>query len=202
MMAEDVREWITLTGTVVSLEPLSIEHAGALLEAARSDQIWRHTLDRPQTIQVMEDYIARALSDRDNQDAIPFAVRHIETGRFIGCTRYVNIAPARRGLEIGYSWYAPEFWRTAVNTECKLLLLKHAFETMHCIRVELVVNAHNTRSRTAILRLGAIEEGTLRSRMMRRDGERIDAVFFSILEAEWPAVKATLEGAMKSGGRT
>lgn len=196
-----VPQSITLTGQVVSLEPLSMEHVDTLLEAAQSEQIWVHTLDKPQRIEDMQDYITRALGDRDNNTSIPFAVRHIETNRFIGCTRYVNIAPLRRGLEIGYTWYRPEFWRTSVNTECKYMLLKHSFETLGCIRVEFQVNSENARSRAAVLRLGAVEEGVLRSRMVRRDGQRFDAVCFSILDSEWPAVKARLEDALNSPTR-
>lgn len=188
---------ITLTGQVVSLEPLLMDHASALLDAARSEEIWQHTLDQPQSAEAMRDYIARALAERDGGTAIPFVVRHIATNRFIGCTRYVSIAPLRRGLEIGYTWYTPEFWRTAVNTECKYLLLKHAFQTLRYIRVEFMVNAANTRSRVAVLRLGATEEGVLRSRMVRRTGERFDGVVFSILDREWPVVKAKLEGTIR-----
>jgi len=144
------------------------------------------------------DYVARALGDRDLGTAVPFAVRHISTNRLIGSTRYTNIAPQGRCLEIGYTWYAPEYWGTGVNTECKYLLLEHAFETLGCIRVEFQVNKDNARSRAAVLRLGAVEEGVLRSRMVRRNGERIDAVFFSILDNEWPAVKARLERALNA----
>ncbi len=193
---------ILLTGQVVRLEPLSMEHADALLEAAQSEEIWLHTLDKPRTMEAMQDYIARALGERDNKTAIPFAVRHIKTNRFIGCTRYVSIAPLRRGLEIGFTWYAPQFWRTSVNTECKYLLLKYAFETLQYIRVEFQMMSENARSRAAILRLGAIEEGILRSRLVRRDGQRFDSIFFSILDNEWPTVKAKLEGALKSSGHT
>ena len=193
---------ITLTGQAVSLEPLSMAHADALLEAAQSEEIWLYTLDQPRTREAMQDYIARALGDRDGKTAIPFAVRHLQTDRFIGCTRYVNIAPLRRGLEIGFTWYAPQFWRTAVNTECKYLLLKHAFETLRCLRVEFQTMPGNARSRAAILRLGAMEEGLLRSRIVRRDGERFDSIFFSILDHEWPTVKARLEDALKSRAAT
>lgn len=193
---------ITLTGQVVSLEPLSMEHADALLEAAQSEEIWLHTIDKPQTMEAMQDYIARALGERDNNTAIPFTVRHITTSRFIGCTRYVSIAPLRRGLEIGFTWYAPQFWRTAVNTECKYLLLKYAFETLQYIRVEFQTMSANARSRAAILRLGAIEEGILRSRMVRRDGQRFDSIFFSILDNEWPAIKAKLEDALRYSAQT
>src|ERR1700694_1811763 len=189
---------ITLTGQVVSLEPPSMTHADALLAAAHSEEIWLHTLDKPRTTEAMHDYIARALGERDNKTGIPFAVRLIQTNRFIGSTRYVNIAPPRRGLEIGFTWYTPHYWRTAVNTECKYLLLKHAFETLRYIRVEFQANSENARSRAAILRLGATEEGTLRARMVRRDGQRFDGVFFSILDTEWPRVKAKLEDALKS----
>ena len=199
---QSVPQPITLTGRVVSLEPLSFEHAGPLLEAAQSNEIWLHTLDRPQTVEAMQDYIARALGERDNKTAIPFVVRHIKTNRFIGCTRYVNIAPSRRGLEIGFTWYAPQFWRTAVNTECKYLLLQHAFETLLYIRVEFQTMAANARSRAAILRLGAMEEGTLRSRMVRRNGQAFDSVFFSILDTEWPAVKRKLEAALQSSAHS
>jgi N-acetyltransferase len=194
-----VPQSVTLAGQTVSLEPLSMEHAGALLEAAQSDEIWLHTLDKPQTMDAMQDYIARALGEQDGKTAIPFAVRHIATNRFIGSTRYVNIAPLRRGLEIGYTWYAPQFWRTSVNTGCKYLLLKHAFETLRYIRVELQAMVDNARSRAAILRLGAVEEGVLRSRIVRRNGQRFDSVFFSILDDEWPGVKARLEKTMRAG---
>ncbi|HEV3204961.1 MAG TPA: GNAT family N-acetyltransferase, partial [Gemmataceae bacterium] len=169
-MNGQVPQPITLTGQVVSLEPLSMEHADQLLEAAQSEEIWLYTLDQPRTMEAMHDYIARALGERDNKTALPFAVRHIKTNRFIGSTRYASIAPLRRGLEIGFTWYAPQFWRTAVNTECKYLLLKHAFETLQYIRVEFQTMAANARSRAAILRLGAMEEGLLRSRMVRRSG--------------------------------
>jgi N-acetyltransferase len=197
-MNSRVPQPITLAGPTVSLEPLSMEHAGELLEAAQSEEIWLHTLDKPRTIDAMQDYIARALGERDNKTSIPFAVRHIETNRFIGSTRYANIAPLRGGLEIGYTWYAPKFWRTSVNTECKYLLLKHAFETLQYIRVELQAMVDNARSRAAILRLGAIEEGVLRSRIVRRNGQRFDSVFFSILDNEWPGVKVRLEGLLKA----
>lgn len=188
---------ITLTGRIVSLEPLSASHIDALLVAARSEDIWLHTVDQPRTIESMKAYIARALAERDSKTAVPFVVRHLATDRLIGGTRYVNIAPQRRGLEIGYTWYAPEYWRTAVNTECKYLLLRHAFETLKYIRVEFQVNSRNTRSRAAVLRLGAVEEGLLRSRMVRYDGTRLDSVVFSIIDSEWPAVKARLQAALE-----
>ena len=186
-------EPITLEGQVVRLEPLSFEHAPDLLAAAQTEEIWRYTLDDPRTGEAMHAYIERALAEREAGAAMPFAVRHRATGRAIGSTRFAAISRANRGVEIGWTWYAPEFWRTAVNTESKYLLLRHAFETLGCIRVELKTDARNTRSRTAITRLGAVEEGTLRSKVIMRDGYRRDSVYFSILDREWPAVKARLE---------
>jgi len=185
---------VTLEGRVVRLEPLSHAHEAELLAAAQSEEIWRVTLDDPRTPELMQSYVTRAIRDREAGLALPFAVRHRALDRIIGSTRYHNVAHSDRGLEVGFTWYAPEFWRTAVNTECKYLLLTHAFEKLGCIRVELKTDARNSRSRAAILRLGAREEGTLRSKVIMRDGHRRDSVHFSILDHEWPSVKLRLEG--------
>ena len=184
---------VTLSGTHVVLEPLAPDHVPDLLAAAQSDEIWRLTIDDPRTPAAMHDYVMRALAAREAGQALPFAVRHRASDTVIGCTRYHAISHADLGVEIGFTWYAPAFWRTAVNTECKYLLLTHAFERLGCIRVELKTDARNSRSRTAILRLGAVEEGTLRSKVIMRDGHRRDSVYYSILDREWPAVKAGLE---------
>ena len=157
------------------------------------EEIWRVTLDDPRTPQEMHAYVSRALADRDAGTAFPFAVRHLAEGRVVGATRYHSISFANRSVEIGFTWYSPRFWRTGVNTECKYLLLTHAFERLGCIRVEFKTDARNARSRAAILRLGATEEGTLRSKVIMRDGHRRDSVYFSILDREWPAVKKRLE---------
>lgn len=198
-MPPDIPGWngdrpalVTLRGTHVALEPLAMGHVPELLEAAQSDEIWRWTIDDPRTPATMEDYVTRALAARDAGQALPFAVRHLASDAVIGCTRYHAISRADLGLEIGFTWYAPAFWRTAVNTECKYLLLTHAFERLGCIRVELKTDARNARSRAAILRLGAVEEGTLRSKVIMRDGHRRDSVYFSILDHEWPAVRRRL----------
>ncbi|HYJ79277.1 MAG TPA: GNAT family N-acetyltransferase [Longimicrobiaceae bacterium] len=185
-------EPVVLTGRTVRLEPLAPEHEAALTEAGRSPEIWRYTLS-PMGAELMQPYLAKALADRDAGTALPFAVCHLGDGRLIGCTRYLDISPEHRSLEIGFTWYAPEYWRTAVNTECKHLLLRHAFEVLGCVRVEFRANAQNLRSRTAIARLGAVEEGTLRSEWLRPDGSRRDVTYFSILDHEWPAVQARLE---------
>jgi RimJ/RimL family protein N-acetyltransferase len=188
---------VTLEGDVVRLVPLTVEHEPALLAAAQDERIWRYTIHDPRTPALMHDYVRSALADRDRGEALPFAVHHRNAGRIIGATRYHSVSAANRGLEIGFTWYAPEFWRTRVNTECKLLMLRYAFDVLRCIRVELKTDGRNDRSRAAILRLGAREEGTLRSKVIMRDGHRRDAVYFSILDHEWPAVKARLEAMLK-----
>lgn len=188
---------VTLEGRVVRLEPLTIGHAPALLAAAQDERIWRYTLHDPRTPESMRAYITAALEDRDRGEALPFAVHHRTAGRIIGATRFHSISAANRGLEIGLTWYSPEFWETGVNTECKYLMLRYAFDALGCIRVELKTDGRNDRSRAAILRLGAREEGTLRSKVIMRDGHRRDAVYFSILDLEWPAVKERLEGMLR-----
>jgi RimJ/RimL family protein N-acetyltransferase len=186
-------ERVTLEGQLVRLVPLAVDHEPELLSAAQDERIWRYTIHDPRTAESMHDYVRSALADRDRGEALPFAVYHREAGRIIGATRYHSISAANRGIEIGFTWYAPEFWRTRVNTECKYLMLTYAFEVLRCIRVELKTDGRNDRSRAAILRLGAREEGTLRSKVIMRDGHRRDAVYFSILDHEWPAVKDRLE---------
>ena len=200
-MPTDIPGWIgnrpapvTLRGTHVVLEPLALDHVPALLAAAQSDEIWRWTIDDPRTPDTMLDYVTRALAAREAGQALPFAVRHRASDAVVGCTRYHAISHADLGVEIGFTWYDPAWWRTAVNTECKYLLLTHAFERLGCIRVELKTDARNLRSRAAILRLGAVEEGTLRSKVIMRDGHRRDSVYFSILDREWPAVRDRLRG--------
>jgi RimJ/RimL family protein N-acetyltransferase len=184
---------VTLEGTLVRLEPLSHAHERDLLVAAQDEEIWRVTIDDPRTPEAMRSYVSRALAARDSGLAFPFAVVHRGEQRAVGATRYHSISFPDRGLEIGFTWYAPRFWRTGVNTECKYLLLRHAFEQLGCIRVEFKTDSRNARSRAAILRLGAVEEGTLRSKVIMRDGHRRDSVYFSILDHEWPEVRDRLE---------
>jgi RimJ/RimL family protein N-acetyltransferase len=128
---------------------------------------------------------------------LPFAVIHLASGRVAGATRYLNIMPQDRGLEIGGTWYGPEYQRTAVNTECKYLLLQHAFESLGCIRVQLKTDLRNERSQKAIERIGAVKEGILRNHMILPDGRYRHSVFYSILDSEWTAVKQRLEEMLK-----
>ena len=141
----------------------------------------------------MAAYIQTALDHQAAGSALPFATVHAPTGQVIGSTRFMNIDPANRRVEIGATWIAAPWRRTAVNTEAKYLMLRYAFETLGCIRVELKTDALNRRSRNAILRIGATEEGTLRQHMVTWSGRLRDSVYFSVLDSEWPGVKQDLE---------
>ena len=185
---------VTLTGSVVRLEPLSEQHAPDLTVAAHDERIWRYMLyaypeDEEKMLAWVRDILARQAAGAD----LAFAVIHLASGRAIGATRYLEIRPPHRSLEVGGTWYATEFQRTAVNSECKYLLLKHAFETLGCIRVQFKADARNLRSLRAIERLGAAREGVLRNHYILADGGFRDSVYYSILDREWPGVKARLE---------
>ena len=144
----------------------------------------------------MRNWVLDILSRAEKGTDLPFAVIHLASGRVAGATRYLNIMPKDRGLEIGGTWYGTDFQRTPVNTECKYLLMAHAFETLKCIRVQLKTDKRNERSQKAIERLGAKKEGILRNHMILLDGKYRDSVFYSILDAEWADVKKNLEEMM------
>jgi len=186
-------EPITLEGTHVRLEPLSLAHHEGLTEVGLDETIWRWSPAPMQTGEEMRAYIEEALAWQACRTALPFATIEKSGGRIIGSTRYANIDELHRRLEIGWTWIAPPWQRTAVNTEAKYLMLRHAFENLGCIRVELKTDSLNERSRNAILRLGAKEEGTFRNHMITSTGRRRHSVFFSIIDSEWPDVKANLE---------
>src|SRR5262245_50328741 len=141
----------------------------------------------------MADYVATALDWRENLGAMPFVIRHNASGDIVGCTRYFAVDAVNRRLEIGHTWYAKRVQRTPLNTECKLLLLTHAFETLGCIAVEFRTHWFNHASRTAIARLGAKQDGVLRNHAIGPDGVKRDTVVFSIIENEWPAVRQHLK---------
>jgi RimJ/RimL family protein N-acetyltransferase len=141
----------------------------------------------------MANWVRDILSRVEKGADLPFAAIHLASGRVAGATRYLNMMPQDRGLEIGGTWYGPEFQRTVVNTECKYLLLKYAFETLNCIRVQFKTDLRNERSQKAIQRLGAVKEGVLRNHMILPDGRFRHSVFYSILDTEWPGVKRSLE---------
>ncbi|MBX9600247.1 MAG: GNAT family N-acetyltransferase [Bryobacteraceae bacterium] len=184
---------VTLTGRHVRLEPLSPAHEGGLLEIGLEPDIWKWTASQVADAAGMANYIAAALREQEAGESIPFAVIDLAGGKVAGCSRYMSIARAHRRLEIGSTWYGLPWQRTAVNTESKYLLLRHAFEALGCLRVEFKTDVLNERSRKAIARLGAKEEGIFRKHMITASGRVRDSVWFSITDEDWPAVKARLQ---------
>ena len=185
---------VVLTGQYVRLEPLSEAHVPGLVEIGAGQPFWDFMVyGKIETAADMLGWVRELQSRAEKGTDLPFAVIHLVSGRVAGATRYLNIMPRDRGLEIGGTWYGLEFQRTAVNTECKYLLLKHAFETLSCIRVQLKTDLRNERSQKAIERIGAAKEGVLRNHMILPDGRIRDSVFYSILDREWPNIKKRLE---------
>ena len=184
---------VCLEGRHVRLEPLEESHHGALCEVGLDPDLWQWIPYRTTTADEMRAYIRSALDAQAAGTALPFATVERAAGRVVGSTRYMNIDAANRRVEIGSTWIAKPWQRTAINTEAKYLMLRHAFETLGCIRVELKTDALNQQSRNAILRIGAKEEGTLRRHIITWTGRLRDTVYFSILDSEWPGVKADLE---------
>ena len=184
-------EPVTLVGRHATLEPLDASHVAPLAEAASDGELWRLWYTGVASPERMAGYVAAALDMRERYDAMPFVVRDA-TGAVVGSTRYFNVDVANRRLEIGHTWYAKRAQRTPVNTECKLLLLTHAFETLGCIAVEFRTHWFNQASRAAIARLGAKQDGVLRNHQMGADGAKRDTVVFSIIDGEWPAVRKHL----------
>ena len=185
---------VVLTGSHVRLEPMTEEHASALAEIGAGQPFWDFMLyGNINTVDDMRNWVKDILARAEKGTDLPFVAVHLESGRAAGATRYLNIMPNDRGLEIGGTWYGSAFQRTVVNTECKYLLLSHAFETLGCIRVQLKTDLRNERSQKAIERLGAVKEGVLRNHMILPDGRYRHSVFYSILDTEWPAVKKRLE---------
>ena len=188
-----------LEGDVVVVEPLGPEHEGDLWEAAQDPEVWRWlpwhaAADRESFHRWYEDAIAR----RDAGLEVPFAVVDKATGRAIGTTRYLTLRPEHRGLEIGWTWNASRAWGTGANAEAKLLLLRHAFETLGCMRVEFKTDALNERSRVALEALPARFEGIFRKHMLVREGALRDSAYYAITDDEWPTVKANLERRLQS----
>ena len=189
-----------LEGAQVRLEPLTLGHHAALCAVGLDPELWQWIPYRATTAEEMRAYIQSAMDAQAAGTALPFATVERATGRVIGSTRYMNIDRANRRVEIGATWIAKPWQRTAMNTEAKYLMLRHAFETLGCVRVELKTDALNEKSRNAILRIGAKEEGTLRRHMVTWTGRLRDSVYFSVLDSEWPQVKAELEAKLKRAG--
>jgi RimJ/RimL family protein N-acetyltransferase len=186
---------LTLEGSAVRLEPIRRDHAQLFWQAAKDalDDIFRWI---PYSMKTPEDFdrlLDKAFAEQARGESIVFATVERSSQRVIGSTRFMNIDRPNRRVEIGSTWIAPAWQRTAVNSEAKFLMLRHAFETWQCVRVELKTDTLNQKSRNAILRLGAKEEGTLRKHLITSTGRIRDTVYFSILDTEWPEVKARLD---------
>jgi len=186
---------ITLEGSVVRLEPLRRDHAELFWEAAKDDldDIFQWIPYRMKSEEDFQLVVDKAFGEQQRGESVVFATVERSSGKVIGSTRFMNIDRANRRVEIGSTWIVPPWQRSAVNTEAKYLMLRHAFEVWKCFRVELKTDALNQKSRNAILRIGAKEEGTLRRHVITWTGRVRDSVYFSILDSEWPEVKAGLE---------
>ena len=185
---------VTFEGTHVILEPLTIEHAPDLFEAAQDEAVWRYlSIARPDNLIEMQAFIHGAVSQQAAGHRLPFAIIDRPTGKAIGSTSYLDIQPQNKGLEICWTWLGKPYWRSPRNTECKYLLLRHAFEDQGAIRVQLKTDSRNHISQNAIQRIGGVREGVLRNHVIYPSGYIRDSVYFSILDREWPAVKARLE---------
>jgi RimJ/RimL family protein N-acetyltransferase len=189
---------VTLTGKFVRLEPLTEAHIQGLAEIGIGQNFWHFMLyGDMKTDADMRNWVLDILSRAGRGADLPFTVIDLASGRVAGATRYLNMVPKDRGLEIGGTWYGVDFQRTAVNTECKYLLMTYAFEKLRAIRVQLKTDSRNERSQKAIERIGAKKEGVLRNHMILPDGYFRHSVFYSVLDTEWPDVKKNLEAMMR-----
>ncbi|MCY7376654.1 MAG: GNAT family N-acetyltransferase [Pyrinomonadaceae bacterium] len=189
---------ITLEGEFVRLAPLKLNYLPELYEAAADESLWLWTTNNVKTKEDMLRYVETALGEFERKVALPFVTIEKSSGRIIGSTRFGNIEPPHRKTEIGWTWVNPKWQRTNINTEAKLLMLTHAFETWKCVRVELKTDVLNEKSRRAILRISAKEEGILRRHLITDAGRFRDSVYFSIIEPEWQTVKADLQEKLRS----
>lgn len=189
---------VTLTGKHARLEPLSESHISGLAEIGIGQSFWQFMLyGDMKTEDDMRNWVIDIMSRGQKGTDLPFAVIDLVSGRVAGATRYLNMIPKDRGLEIGGTWYGLDFQRTGINTECKYLLMTYAFEALGAIRVQLKTDLRNVRSQAAIERIGAKKEGVLRNHMILPDGRIRDSVFYSILDTEWADVKKRLEEMMR-----
>jgi N-acetyltransferase len=193
-----VLDAVTLEGRFVRLEPLALTHADALAAVGLDPDLWKWTTISLHTPEEVHAYVQSAIDDRGAGRALPFATVERATGTVIGCTRFMSVSMPDKRVEIGSTWVAGPWQRTPVNTEAKLLMLRHAFESLGCIRVELKTDRLNERSRNAIKRIGGVEEGILRQHMITASGRLRDTVYYSILDREWPAVRDRLEARLVS----
>lgn len=193
---------VTLAGARVKLVPMDRSHTDALFRAGQRPEIWPFMPIWVKTPEDMRHLVEEAVGAREGGGELPFVIVDLASGRIVGSTRLFEFSSVHRYVEIGWTWLAPDVWRTSINTECKYLLLRHCFETLHMIRVQLKTDARNLQSQRAIERIGAVREGVLRHHRIMPDGYLRDSVYYSILAEEWPAVKARLEGWLGTGAAT
>lgn len=191
----------TLAGRIVVLEPLASKHERALFEVARDPEIWRWMLtDAAASAEAFHDWFADALRKSKAGDEVAFAVVSAQSRAPLGSTRYLNLRPEHRGLEIGATWLTRSAWGTGANAEAKLLLLEHAFDRLGCIRVEFKTDARNERARAALEAIPARFEGIFRSHMLVHDGERRNSAYYSVTDDDWPVVRKLLERRVNARG--
>lgn len=190
-------EPVVLEGKVVRLEPMSETHSVGLAAVGLEESLWKWIPTACATREDMAKYVRMGLDDQERGVALPFVTVEQASGTVIGSTRFGNIDAANKRAEIGWTWIAPKWQRTAANTEAKFLMLRHAFETWKCIRVELKTDALNEKSRNAILRIGAKQEGIFRRHMVCSTGRLRDTVYFSIIDSEWPEVNRRLQDKLR-----
>ena len=192
-MTDPWKDAVILEGKFVRLEPLSLNHVDDLSDAGNDQDIWTYMLyGEPLTHNGMTNWVKDLLKRSENGSEMPFAVVLKDSGTSIGASRYLDMKPEYKNLEIGGTWYTTQYQRTVVNTETKYLMLTHAFEVLGCIRVQFKTDLRNVRSQQAIERLGAVKEGVLRNHMITPEGLVRDSVYYSILDREWVAVKSNL----------
>ena len=184
---------VELEGNFVKLLPLTESHKSEVLDAASDGKLWELWYTSVPSSDTLDSYMGFALKQKSEGLALPFVIVEKATGKVVGSTRFCSVDAPNRRVEIGYTWYSQSVQRTGINTECKYLLLQHAFETLDAIAIEFKTNFFNFPSRNAILRLGAKQDGILRNHRIDRMGNIRDTVIFSILKSEWPTVKTALE---------
>lgn len=184
---------VALHGKHANLVPLTMNHLDELWEASNRTEVWTYMPTKVTSKSECKAFLETALRLQAEGTDLPFAVTLPGTGRVIGSTRFLNISKPNRHLEIGWTWYDPSAWRTGVNTECKYMLMKHSFEVLEAVRVQICVDARNERSNQAVLRLGATKEGVLRRHRVLSDGFIRDTCVYSVIDHDWPTVKARLE---------
>lgn len=185
---------VTLEGIFVRLEPLAARHAEVLFPAARTHEIWEFLPFGPfDSLAEMSEWVGRCIEQVEAGQRVWFTIFRRSDGRAVGMSSYMDIHPRDRGLEVGGTWLSPDVWRTPVNTESKYLMLRHAFEELGCLRIQLKTDARNVRSQRAIERLGALKEGVLRKHMIVKNGFVRDSIVYSIVDTDWPAVRQNLE---------